>query len=396
MTSQPPAPKASSAAALLATLPTNPPKAAEPVSADFLSVILQALSPKTKTEGESGTSKEPGAQKDKTTATTISTGTDATDSSGLLLTLLAMSAPPLAPLPKLPKFAARKAEAEPVKGFQAPAAGLNTKEDVAAKDSKADSLAKTLTPVDPKAKPEISPETVSGTSAATNGQRMSFAAQKNEVAGAAEQKLPLTSATSVAGVTAVEAPAAPGQDGSKKSLDLSWRETPPEMVAMVNLAAKPAETAVAEAATISTAASPADRLEKMISQEVVTIRQTGAQTLGVSLKVDDNTQLFLQLTTQNGQIQASLRCEKGNFSALDSQWSQLQESLARQNVQLMPAAGASSFNFQQSSQQQQQQRNLPQQWEEWRQANPGVPPAQSRQQKNPNTRRSRNDWESWA
>lgn len=396
MTSQPPAPKASSAAALLASLPTNPPKGADPATADFLSVILQALSPKTKNEGESATSKEQEAQKDKTTATTTSTGTDATASSGLLLTLLALSAPPLPQLPQLPKFAPRRTEAEPIKGNPAPAPGLNTKEDVSAQNSKGDPLTKTLTPADPKAKPDISPETVSGTSVAINGQRMNFGAQKNEVAGAAEQKLPLVAATSVASVTAVEASAAPGQDGSKKSLDLTWRETPPEMVAMVNLAAKPAEAAAAEAGTISTAASPADRLEKMISQEVVTIRQTGAQTLGVSLKVDDNTQLFLQLTTQNGQIQASLRCEKGDFSALDSQWSQLQESLARQNVQLMPAAGASSFNFQQSSQQQQQQRNLPQQWEEWRQANPGVPPAQSHQQKNPNTRRSRTDWESWA
>jgi hypothetical protein len=208
-----------------------------------------------------------------------------------------------------------------------------------------------------------------------------------------------SSATAVTAVTGVDPTTAQGQDSGKKSLDFSWSETPPEMVSMINLSGKTAGTEISEAApvSVSTSVSPAERLEQMISQEVVTIRQTGAQTLGVSLRVDDNTQIFLQLTTQNGQIQASLRVEKGNFSALDSQWSQLQASLARQNVQLMPASSTSQFNFQQSSQQ--QQRHLPQQREEWQQANLEVQPVKSRQQKNsnnPNTRRPQTDWESWA
>jgi hypothetical protein len=395
MTNPAPAPKASSAAALLASLPTNPPKTAQPVTADFLSIILHALGTKNKESSDPTSATEPSANKQKST-TDAKTGTDAADSSGLLLTLLALSAAPLPQLPKLPKFAPPKAGTASIKTTETATPKVDTKANDAAPESEDAPLAKKLAPGYEKPKPGVTPDATDGTSAAISGQRMNIVARKNEVAGQAEQKLPLGAVSSASAVTGVEAPAAPGQDSGRKSLDFSWKEASPETVALVNLTAKAADAPASEAASAPAAASPAERVEQMISREVVTIRQTGAQTLGVSLKVDDNTQLFLQLTTENGQIQASLRLEKGDFTALNSQWTQLQESLARQNVQLMPASGSSSFNFQQSSQQQQQQRQLPQPREEWPQANLGVPPAQTRQQKNPNARRSRQDWETWA
>ncbi|HEY3915353.1 MAG TPA: hypothetical protein VGN61_12765 [Verrucomicrobiae bacterium] len=399
MTNQTPAPQASNAAALLASLPSSPPKLNQPAAADFLSVINQALLPKGK-ESTASTSDEGKEKKDAAAATTTKTATDATDSFGLLLTLLAMSAPPLQLLPKLPKGTSHAAAPAPVKEASADAPGANSKLNTTQAEPKGVPLSKMLVSPELSHKTIAPSETTSGTSAANSEPRMNIAARKNEVAGEGEQKLPpaaKSSATVVTAVTGVDPTTAQGQDSGKKSLDFSWRETPPEMVSMINLSGKTADAEVSEAAPVSSTAMPAERLEQMISQEVVTIRQTGAQTLGVSLKVDDNTQLFLQLTTQNGQIQASLRIEKGSFSALDSQWSQLQASLARQNVQLMPASSTSQFNFQQSSQQ--QQRHLPQQREEWQQANLEVQPVKSRQQKNsnnPNTRRPQTDWESWA
>ena len=65
-----------------------------------------------------------------------------------------------------------------------------------------------------------------------------------------------------------------------------------------------------------------------------------AQSLAVSLKVDSKTSLFLQLTTQQGHIEASVRCEAGDAGALGEHWEQLQESLARQNVHLLPLEDA--------------------------------------------------------
>ena len=77
-------------------------------------------------------------------------------------------------------------------------------------------------------------------------------------------------------------------------------------------------------------------MTRLVTQEVAMIKQSGANSLAVSLKIDPQTELFLQLTNHDGQIQASLRCERGSMAGLDTHWGQLQESLSRQNVQLLP------------------------------------------------------------
>ena len=155
-----------------------------------------------------------------------------------------------------------------------------------------------------------------------------------------------------------------------------------------------AESAVTDAPVrVSSALAPLDRVEQMISREVLTIRQTGAQTLGVALKLDAHTwQLFLQLTTAtNGLVQASVRLDRGQFAPEDSQWAQLQQSLARQNVELLPMTGGSNLNFQQPSGQQPRQQAAR---EDFPSAGAAAPPAQPRKQKEQN--RSRKNWESWA
>ena len=130
------------------------------------------------------------------------------------------------------------------------------------------------------------------------------------------------------------------------------------------------------AQAVNTAAVQVERVAQLVSQEVFMVRQSGANALAVSLKVDSQTELFLQLTSHNGQIQASLRCDRGNVEGLDSHWAELQQSLARQNVQLMPfdnrtaPSGAALFTqssgnvasrpFDQSSQDRQSQFRDPQ------------------------------------
>jgi hypothetical protein len=228
-----------------------------------------------------------------------------------------------------------------------------------------------------------------GTSAATSNPTMNFRAERNEIAGPTEQKLP---PAVIGAVAAVDAGGSIGQRKAKPSLDFTWHDTPAQDLAMIDPSAK----AVLAARQTEAASSPANgqlaRIEQLISREVVIIREKGADSLGVSLKVDANTQLFLQLTNHNGQLQASLRCERGDFSALDSQWTQLQQALARQNVQLMPPAGGASSSSQQPSDH--QQRRLPQSREDAPAANGAVEPAQSRTPKHRN--RSRQRWESWA
>jgi flagellar hook-length control protein FliK len=298
--------------------------------------------------------------------------------------------PSLPAMAVLPKGPVRRAAPVSAIGDSKRARGGDPQREGVSADSKSESPPKAAkAPVHPDASPQgLAPD---GTSVAISEQRMNFVTQKNEFAGSAEQNLPLTQAASVPVVdTATDA----APKGAATSLDFFWRETPSEVISMVNLGAKPGETGPSEPISSPASATPATRLEQMISHEAVAIRQTGAQSLGVSLRLDDNTHLFLQLTTHNGTIQASLRCEKGDFSALDSQWSQLQTSLARQNIELLPSAATQS-NFQQTSQQQQQQRQFQQQ-EDAQPANLGVPPTPPRQQKNPNARHSRPDREFWA
>jgi hypothetical protein len=186
--------------------------------------------------------------------------------------------------------------------------------------------------------------------------------------------------------------------GSKSSLAFSWHEAPSESLTITDLSTQagsvvaPVAAATVDAPVRATNDAPVERLERMISREVLTIRQTGAETMGVSLKLDSNTQLFLQLTTHNGSVQASVRCERGSFAPEDAQWAQLQQSLARQNVALLPMTGGSNLNFQQPSERHPRQPVAER--EEKAAANAAEQPAQPRQQKEQN--RSRRNWESWA
>ncbi|MGP8200994.1 MAG: hypothetical protein ACLQU4_15995 [Limisphaerales bacterium] len=90
------------------------------------------------------------------------------------------------------------------------------------------------------------------------------------------------------------------------------------------------------APSVDHAAIQAERVGHLLNQQVVMIRQSGANNIAVSLKLDPHTELSLQLTNHNGQIEASVRWERGSVAGLENHWKDLQESLARQNVQLLP------------------------------------------------------------
>ncbi len=218
--------------------------------------------------------------------------------------------------------------------------------------------------------------------------------ERTEIAGKTEQKLPMTAVSAVKSADT----GGPSPDGGAQAhLSFSWHEEPSEQLAIIDLSAKispllaPVAATSVEAPARVASPVPMERLEQMISGEVMTIRQTGAQTLGVALKLDSNTQLFLQLTTNNGSVQASVRCDRGQFAPEDSQWAQLQQSLARQNVELLPMTGGSNLNFQQPSG---QHPRHPASREDWASGDAAPQPAQERKQKGQN--RSRKNWESWA
>jgi hypothetical protein len=142
------------------------------------------------------------------------------------------------------------------------------------------------------------------------------------------------------------------------------------------------------------AAAQVERVAQMVNQEVLSLRQSGASTLAVSLKVDAHTELFLQVSNHNGQIAASIRCERGNLNGLDGHWGDLQESLARQNVQLLPLevkASANTSSFDSANQ------NQPREARELPQATTAPAAAKAVAANKPKTKtNTRRGWESWA
>jgi hypothetical protein len=234
-------------------------------------------------------------------------------------------------------------------------------------------------------------------------------AQKTEIAGRTVKKLPNAPATDDSSSDST------GKVSAKSDASLSGNTkdtfNPGLMIA---LAANPSATdgtlgKLAEPTQGSDkAAGQAERVAYLVNQEVVMIRQSGANSVAVSLKVDSQTELFLQLTRHDGQIQASVRCQRGNIEGLGGHWGELQESLARQNVQLMPlenkissggiptvnptAETSSSRAFDPSSQNRQQQFRDPR--DEPSLAGEAGVARPSRKAKTNN--RSRQSWESWA
>ena len=181
---------------------------------------------------------------------------------------------------------------------------------------------------------------VDGTGGALSSQRMKFASDKNEIAGPVAQKVPVTSSkdalSSRAANDLVMGPDSDHSGHKQESLDsavvMDWPAKSSEW--SVDLGNAGHGTWAAQ--SLDHAAAQADRMGQLLNQQVVVMHQSGANNLAVSLKLDPRTELSLQLTKHNGEIQASVRVERGDVAGLGSHWKDLQESLARQNVQLLP------------------------------------------------------------
>jgi hypothetical protein len=176
-----------------------------------------------------------------------------------------------------------------------------------------------------------------GTRGALSSQEMKFTTEKNEIAEPATQKVPgasLKDNFDVKGTTGLGIQSDSNRSGRKSDLIgsapiMDW----PSKANDLNVDA--AKTVAATAGTDHTA-TQVEHVRQLLDQQVVVMHQSGANKLAVSLKLDAQTELSLRLTNHNGQIQASIRVDSGSVAGLDTHWKDLQDSLARQNVQLLP------------------------------------------------------------
>ncbi len=260
----------------------------------------------------------------------------------------------------------------------------------------------------------ISAVSTDGTGGALSSQRMNSDGKKNEIAGRTEQNVPTepqmndfsakTANTAVLGSDFDHS--AHKQDSFDPASVVDWPTKSSESIL-------DSGKGTGAAPPVDHSAAQAERVGHVVNQQVTMMRQSGANNLAVSLKVDPHTELNLQLTNHNGQIEASIRWERGATAGLDNHWKDLQESLSRVNVQLLPlenrissrtsalnsvsdAAASSSFN--QSSQNPQRQSRDTQQDLSLAGAAVAIPAAATNKTTSKTMTRTTTPqgWESWA
>lgn len=79
----------------------------------------------------------------------------------------------------------------------------------------------------------------------------------------------------------------------------------------------------------------AAHLVESIRTEVTNLRMRGGEAMTLTLKPDGVTQLQVEVTVaRNGAVHAVARCDRGDFQSLNSQWPQLQQSLAAHGIRM--------------------------------------------------------------
>ena len=79
------------------------------------------------------------------------------------------------------------------------------------------------------------------------------------------------------------------------------------------------------------------RIEKVfndITDQVVSFKRVGAESVDVNLRPDRGTEINLQLTLNEGQVEVAARLQRGDLNSLGAHWSELQQSLAEQGIRV--------------------------------------------------------------
>jgi len=80
---------------------------------------------------------------------------------------------------------------------------------------------------------------------------------------------------------------------------------------------------------------PAPVLESIREQAQI-LRSSRHNELNVVVRPDMHTEISLQVSKVDGQIRVQARCERGDFTRLDAQWSAVQQALGAQGVRVEP------------------------------------------------------------
>lgn len=87
-----------------------------------------------------------------------------------------------------------------------------------------------------------------------------------------------------------------------------------------------------------------EKLESQIQHCAVRVEQAQPHFLAVTIRPDAHTELRLQLSMQNEQVQVKAECQRGDFAALEKDWGQLQKSLSDHGIRLGGLEQGSTFS----------------------------------------------------
>ncbi|HUI06964.1 MAG TPA: hypothetical protein VL486_08140 [Verrucomicrobiae bacterium] len=180
---------------------------------------------------------------------------------------------------------------------------------------------------------------------------MKTTAKTERNADSAEQNLPRGQIVPDGVSRRAETPAeksAPDAPVPRSSRTSDTAETPsPAIPVMRAVAAQP----TVELSYASAAHTPAvDRLAQAITEQVLSFKRIGTNSLDVSMQPDRNTELSLHITMYNGQVEVMARLERGQFDTLQVHWSELQQTLAQQGVRVGQLTSSSAMGDQSQSQ----------------------------------------------
>ncbi len=109
----------------------------------------------------------------------------------------------------------------------------------------------------------------------------------------------------------------------------------------------PTAHAVAPVTTTTAAASEAvapprlgvlERTEHLISTHLLRFKELAADSVSAVLRPDPQTELLLKVSFREGRVEAQAQLQTGDYTALSSQWQELQQKLAAQGVRLTSLA----------------------------------------------------------
>lgn len=180
-------------------------------------------------------------------------------------------------------------------------------------------------------------ETITGIGGAKSSATMKTALKKEELAGGAEQFLPVSAPNALATVRNL-----PGELGRRLGGPAAGG-----LEAAGGLISNSSHNGVS-ADTDALLLRPGNsiaRISEIVSREVRMFKRGGDDLVEVVLTPDAKTQISLRLQWRDGQVEVQARCDLGDYQSLSTQWSQLQASLANHGVRLSHLSERVSTGF---------------------------------------------------